>query len=93
MKTSVINFKIDPKVKAQAQKRAKKLGIPLSVFLAQQVQDFAFGRGMSIEFPPEPMTPQLEKLIASVEAEIAQGKASPIFDADDIGGMKRWLGV
>lgn len=91
MKTAVINFKVDPLVKAAAQKRAKKLGLSLSVFLQQQLQAFAFGESVRIEFPAEPMTPHLEKLIEEVEAEIAAGEVSPAFDAEDLEGMKRWL--
>lgn len=89
MKTAVINLKVDPALKAKAQKRARELGVPLSYILHTQLLNFT--RGEKIELPYEVMTPHTEKLIAEVEAEIARGEVSPSFDADDIAGMKRWL--
>ncbi|MBA3758276.1 hypothetical protein H0X10_01420 [Candidatus Saccharibacteria bacterium] len=89
MKTAIINFKVDPKLKVQAQKRAKKLGVPLSYVIHAQLLNFT--RGEKVELPAERMTPHLEKLLEKVEAEIAQGEVSPAFDSKDIEGMQRWL--
>lgn len=89
MKTAVINIKVDPKLKAQAQARAKKLGVPLSYVLHTQLLNFT--RGEKVELPAETMTPHLEKLIEEVEEEIARGEVSPSFEATDIAGMKKWL--
>lgn len=69
MKTAVINFKVDPKLKAKAQKRADKLGIPLSMIMNRHLKEFAEGAAVSIEFPAEKMTPHMEKLIAEIEKE------------------------
>lgn len=89
MKTAVLNVKIEPSLKKLAQARAKKLGVPLSYIVHTQLLNFT--RGEKVELPSERMTPQLEKLIAKVEKEIARGEVSPAFDADDIDGMMRWL--
>lgn len=89
MKTSVINLKVEPKLKAAAQARAKQLGVPLSYVLHTQLLNFT--RGEKVELPAEEMTPHLEKLIAEVEAEIARGEVSPVFDASDTSSMRRWL--
>lgn len=89
MKTAVINLKVDPTLKAKAQKRAKDLGVPLSYILHTQLLNFT--RGEKVELPSEIMTPQMEKLIEEFQTEIAQGDLSPNFDIDDIEGMKRWL--
>lgn len=89
MKTSVINIKVDPELKAKAQERARKLGVPLSYILHTQLINFT--RGQKVELPAEIMSPQLEKLIKQVRAEVARGEVSPAFDADDIAGMKHWL--
>lgn len=89
MKTAVINIKVEPSLKAKAQKRARQLGVPLSYVLHAQLLNFT--RGEKIELPAEIPTPKLEKLLAEVEIEIAKGEVSPAFDADDIAGMKRWL--
>lgn len=91
MKTAVINFKVDPELKAAAQARAKKLGISLSIVLNDRLKEFADGKPMSIDFPEEEMTPHLEKLIAQAEIDIKNGDLSPAFDSSDIVGMRQWL--
>lgn len=87
MKTAVVNVKIEPKLKALAQKRAKKLGVPLSQIIHTQLLNFT--RGERVELPAERMTPHLEKLISEVEAEIARGEVSPAFN--DVDDMMLWL--
>lgn len=92
MKTSVINLKVEPALKAAAQARAKKLGVPLSYVLHTQLLNFT--RGEKVELPAEQMTPHLEKLIAEVEAEIARGEVSPAFNntEDAIAWLKNEVG-
>lgn len=92
MKTAVINIKVDPELKALAQKRAKALGVPLSYILHTQLINFT--RGDKVELPEEKMTPHLEKLIEEVEAEIARGEVSPAFDNTDdaIAWLKKEVG-
>ena len=47
--TTQIVFNIDPKVKAKAMKRAKRVGIPFASYLRQAAEDFAEGKsGMAI---------------------------------------------
>ncbi len=94
MKTAVINFKVDPKIKARAQKRASKLGISLSMVLNDQLRKFAEGEAVHVEFPTEQMTPHLEKLIEEVRAEVARGEVSPAFDntVDAIAWLKQEVG-
>jgi antitoxin component of RelBE/YafQ-DinJ toxin-antitoxin module len=47
--TTQVVFKIDPKVKAKAMKRAKHIGIPFASYLRQAAEDFAEGKsGMGI---------------------------------------------
>lgn len=67
MKTAVINFKVDPKIKALAQKRADKLGVSLSMVLNDRLNSFANGEAFSMSFPAESMTLHMEKLIAKSE--------------------------
>jgi len=92
MKTAVINIKVDPELKARAQARAKKLGVPLSYVLHTQLLNFT--RGDKVELPQERMTPHLEKLLEEVEAEIARGEISPAFDSSDdaIAWLKQEVG-
>jgi len=69
MKTAVINFKVDPKIKAQAQKRARELGVSLSMVMNNHLREFAGAKAVPFEFPTEPMTPYMEKLIEEIEKE------------------------
>lgn len=86
-KTAVIGVKIESRLKAQAQKRARKLGVPLSYILRTQLLNFTAGG--RVELPAEAASPRIDKLIAEVEAEISRGEVSPAFDATDISGMKQ----
>lgn len=81
MKTSVINIKVEPSLKAAAQARAKKLGVPLSYVLHTQLLNFT--RGEKVELPAEQMTHHLEKIIAEAELEIARGEISGPFETAD----------
>ena len=81
MKTAVINFKVDPKLKAAAQARANKMGISQSIVLNDRLKEFAAGKPMSIDFPEEEMTPHLEKLIKESEASGTVGPFNTIEDA------------
>lgn len=83
MKTAVINFKVDPRIKAAAQKRAKKLGLPLSVFLQQQLQAFAAGDAIRMEFPAEPITPHMEKVLDEMYADPDSHIYSPTFGTSE----------
>jgi antitoxin component of RelBE/YafQ-DinJ toxin-antitoxin module len=78
MKTTVVNFKVDPKVKVKAQARAKKMGISLSAILNMSLVDFA--EGSHVEFPARRMTPHMEKLI---EESLASGTVGPFETIDD----------
>jgi len=83
MKKTIVNFKTDPKIKTKAQRRAKKLGISLSMVLNDSLRDFAAGKAVKIDFPAEKTTPHLEKLIEEVESEVARGEVSPAFKNTD----------
>lgn len=81
MKTAVINLKVEPSLKALAQERARKLGVPLSYVLHMQLLNFT--RGEKVELPAEQMTPHLENLIAEAEAEIARDEVSGPFETTE----------
>lgn len=83
MKTAIVNFKTDPKIKAIAQKRAKKLGISLSMVMNDRLRDFAEGKKLRMEFPSEPMTPHMEKLIEESEASGTVGPFDSVDEAID----------
>ena len=70
MKTATVNFKTDDATKAKAQSVAKQIGIPLSNLLNAYLYELASTR--SIHFTAsEPMTEEMERVIARSEKEIA----------------------
>lgn len=76
---TVISVKIDKEVKASAQEVAKSAGLTLSTLVNAYLRQVAATRRIEL-YAPEPMTPQLEKLIEEVEAELKSGKISKEFD-------------
>lgn len=78
MKTAVLTVKVSPKVKEQAQKVAKEIGIPLSTLVnAYLVQ---VGNTGQISFSAsEEMTEEIEEVIEKAEEEIDRGEVSGPF--------------
>ncbi len=78
MKTATLSIKTDPKVKAQAQKLAADLGLPLGSLIngllkeAVRTQSVTFSARVE-QFPAEKMTPQMEKIIGEFERERLSG--------------------
>ncbi len=82
MKT-VISVKIDRDVKTAAQEVAKSAGLTLGTIVNAYLRQVVATRRIEI-YAPEPVTPTLQKLMADVEAELREGKASPPFhDVED----------
>jgi addiction module RelB/DinJ family antitoxin len=75
---TVISVRIDKDVKASAQAVAQSAGLTLSTLVNAYLRQVAATRRIEL-YAPEPMTPHLEKLIAEVEAELKNGKASREF--------------
>ncbi|HUC88156.1 MAG TPA: DUF6364 family protein [Candidatus Binatia bacterium] len=75
---TVISVKIDKDVKASSQAVAQSAGLTLSTLVNAYLRQVAATRRIEI-YAPEPMTPHLEELIAEVEAELKNGKASKEF--------------
>lgn len=73
MTKAVINFKVEPEVKIQAQKLAKELGVPLSVLINAQLKQLVRTRSFEVNANPV-MTPLLENVLAGVEADRLTGK-------------------
>jgi addiction module RelB/DinJ family antitoxin len=71
--TTTMSLKVDKTLKARAQQTAKSIGIPLSTLINAYLNEMVTtGR---VEFTAsERMTPQMERVIAEAEAEIARGE-------------------
>ncbi len=78
MKT-VISVKLDKDVKESAQQVAANAGLTLSTLVNAYLRQVAATRRIEL-YASEPMTPQLEGLIAEVEAELKQNKVSKPFN-------------
>jgi addiction module RelB/DinJ family antitoxin len=79
MKTSVLNVKVDEKVKKQAQIVASSFGIPLSTLVNAYLMELA--ETGQIHFSAvEIMTPKMEKLIEQAEKDMKSGDVSEPFD-------------
>ncbi len=75
---TVISVRIDQDVKISAQEVAKSAGISLSTLVNAYLRQVAATRRIEL-YAPEPMTPQLESLIAEVESQLQSGKVSKSF--------------
>ncbi len=80
MKTSIINFKADSKVKKEAQATAKKLGLSLSDVLNVMLGQFTREKELHISLEP---TPYLNRTLQESKRDIAQGYVSPAFDSSE----------
>lgn len=80
--TTVMSVKIDKEVKAAAQEVAGSAGLTLSALVNAYLRQVVATRRIEL-YAPEPMTPELEGLIAEVEAELAAGQMSEPFDTVD----------
>lgn len=79
MKT-VINIKTDPETKKKAQELAEELGVPLSTVINVYLRQFIRTREFSFSLAYS-MSPDLEKIIAEAEKDIAGGEnLSPVFE-------------
>ena len=75
---TVISVRTDKKIKSDATEVAKSAGISLSTLINSYLRQIIATRRIEI-YAPEPMTPELESLVADVEKEIKSGKVSKEF--------------
>lgn len=73
--TTVTTIKLDSDLKDQATILAKSTGLTLSGIINSYLRQIVATRRIEI-YAAEDMTPNLEKLIAQVEASIAAGNVS-----------------
>lgn len=78
--TTVIHLKANKEVKENAQKLARELGLSLSDVINASLRNFIRTREITFSDIPQ-MTPELEKLLDSMEEDIKTGRnLSPAFD-------------
>ncbi len=87
MNTVSILIKTDRRVKDDAQKTAKEMGLSLSAVITGLLKEFA--RRKAITFTGEKLTPYAKAQLKKARENRKAGKASPIFDSAD--EMIAWL--
>ena len=65
-------IKLDEDIKRQAQEVAKSAGLTLSALITRYLTQVVVTRHIE-PYAPEPMTPQLEALLAKIEPSLATG--------------------
>ncbi|MGI8635487.1 MAG: hypothetical protein ACR2KZ_08800 [Segetibacter sp.] len=78
---TVLNVKLDPTLKRQAQAAAKALGLPISTVVAAGLREFVRTRSITISDPPQ-LKPEVEAELLQISADAEEGKnISPAFDS------------
>ncbi|HCM52120.1 TPA: hypothetical protein DIS56_03260 [Candidatus Saccharibacteria bacterium] len=87
--TTVLNVKIDDKLKKDAQEAAKAIGLPISTVVAAGLREFVRTRSITISDEPR-LRPEVEAELLAIEQDIKKRKdLSPSFS--DFGEARRWL--
>ncbi len=83
MKT-MLNIKIDAKLKMQAKKTAEELGMPLSTVASALIRQFVREKEIHLSIPLKP-SKYLVDVIEEAEQELKQGKAhGPYHGVDEL---------
>ncbi len=83
MNHAVINVKTDPKLKRDAQKVAKQLGLSLSSVVNAQLKELVRTKSITLSVYSEKPSPYLIKLLEESEKDVAKGFVSPRFNTAD----------
>ena len=87
---TVLNVKIDPELKRQAQATAKRLGLPLSTVVAAGLREFVRTRSITISEPPR-LRPEVEEELLQMSRRARSDVGlSPAFG--DLDSAFEWLG-
>ena len=73
MSKTLINIKTDTKVKKEAQKIAKELGVPLSTVVNAYLREFVRERSVRLSLDPQPR-PEVAKMLREASEDFKKGK-------------------
>ena len=77
--STVLNVKIDEKLKKDAQIVAKAVGLPISTVVAASLREFVRTRSITLSDPPR-LKPEVKRELLKISAEARAGKnVSPPF--------------
>lgn len=79
MNTTAIYIKIDPQVKAKAQKTAEKMGLSLTSVINRYLKHFIAAETITFNTKDEEPSEYLKSAIKQAEKDYKAGKASPAF--------------
>ena len=86
---TVLNVKLDPELKRQAQAAAKAIGLPISTVVAAGLREFVRTRSITISDPPR-LKPEVEAELLKISEDARSGiNVSPAFD--NLEDARRWL--
>ena len=78
MSKTLINIKTDTKVKKEAQKIAKELGVPLSTVVNAYLKEFVRERSVRLSLDPQPR-PEVAKMLREASEDFKKGRnVSPV---------------
>ena len=80
---TILNIKTDKKLKAEAQKVAAELGVPLTTVMNAFLKQFVRDKEITLSSDPLRPTPYLERRILEAEAEYETGKAVVFKNGND----------
>ena len=85
MSKTLINIKTDTKVKKEAQKIAKELGVPLSTVVNAYLKEFVRERSVRLSLDPQPR-PEVVKMLHEASEDFKKGKniSGPFETAEDM---------
>jgi addiction module RelB/DinJ family antitoxin len=82
---TILNIKTDKKLKAEAQKVAAEIGVPLSTVMNAFLKQFVREKEITLSANQYRPTPYLERILEEAEAEHKAGKTSgPFTTAEDL---------
>ncbi|MBI3955809.1 hypothetical protein HY339_00980 [Candidatus Gottesmanbacteria bacterium] len=79
MNTAVVNFKTDPMVKKQVQKKAHNLGLSLSAVMNLYLRKFLTARSVEFSDVRLELTPWAKRMLKQSEKDTKAGYVSPTF--------------
>ncbi|KKR86352.1 hypothetical protein A2875_00775 [Candidatus Gottesmanbacteria bacterium RIFCSPHIGHO2_01_FULL_46_14] len=80
MNTAVVNVKVDPKIKKQAQKVAEALGLSLSSVVNAYLRQLIKTRRVEFSDVRLEPTPYTKRMLRQSEKDIKAGYVSPVFE-------------
>lgn len=88
MNTAVINVRIDPKIKRQAQKTATEIGVSLSDVINASLREFV--RKKTVTFRSQEFDVFVRRPLEEIKVDLARtGKYSESFIKSVISGLKK----